>query len=225
MTDQSSRYHRGMVPLGPRAHKLLTRPQAPPRFEITDRDVRLLEGLARFRHLTTEQLATYVGGSLRGVRTRLYLLWANKYIDRPKSQIKFLESYYHHGAPPIVHSLARKGANELARHGLALEHRLDKSFRTPKPTTLEHTLDTAAVMLGLRGEVSAREGLDLIDHHELLPQFPNPTQKLRSPFELAVTFDANDLDNKGRPVKVSTRIAVVPDRLFSLVPGDARFNY
>lgn len=216
MTKPSVRYHQAMVPLGPRAHKLLTRPDPPPPIAITDRDQRLLDALARFRFCTSEMLARHVGGSLRGVRTRLYLLWANRFIDRPKSQLSTLESYYHNGAPPLIYGLARKGASYLADRGVSLAHRVDNTFRTGAAASLPHTLDTAATMLQFYTATDAVAGLQLIDHHELLPSFPDATQKRRSPFELAVTFD-----HDGKP----TRIAVVPDRLFSLVTAAGRHNF
>jgi len=58
--------------------------------------------------------------------------------------------------------------------------------------------------------------LRLIDHHELLPLMPAETRAKRDPFKLSVPFEHN---------AKSITLAVVPDRVFSLVyPDDTRHN-
>ena len=78
----------------------------PPPFRITERDVAMLEAIARYRFLTSEQIRRIVGGSERGVRNRLRILSAYAYLVRVVSVV----------TEPFAFGLANKGARLLADH-------------------------------------------------------------------------------------------------------------
>ncbi len=226
MTAMTMRYTDPMpVPsLGARELKRLTRPATVPPYRIQERDERLLEGLARFRFMTTDQLARWAGGSVRGVKTRLYRLWADGLIERPQQQAVLLGSYFHHGDLPRIHALTRKGATFL-KERMPMAHRLDWSFRTGSTPNLLHTLETAGFMIDVHAAVAAHPGLAIDDHHDLIPWFPEATQNADRPFGLAVTVGLEKTGRHGTRVE-QVALTNVPDRLFSLYRGDVqRFNF
>ena len=51
--------------------KRLARPELPPPFRITARDIDILRVISQFRFLSSQQVQRIVGGSERGVRNRL----------------------------------------------------------------------------------------------------------------------------------------------------------
>src|SRR5437870_5005325 len=66
--------------------KRLSRPEVPPPFRITERDIAMLRAIGQFRFLSSQQVQRIVGGSERGVRNRLRNLFAHGYLDRPHHQ-------------------------------------------------------------------------------------------------------------------------------------------
>jgi Replication-relaxation len=171
-----------------------------PRFSVTDRDERMMQAIARFRLLAPPQLLQIVGGSPRGIRNRLRILTAHKYLVRLKAKL----------TEPLVYGIANKGARFLASRGYtinplidwAAKNRCTDDFRT-------HTLEIAETMLHF-DRATAVHGVGLIDHHEIHQHLPEHTQNSKRPFSLHVPIvHAN---------KHSLTVAVVPDRLFEVVP-------
>lgn len=210
-----------MPALPPPPLKRLSRPSVPPGFRLTERDVAILHAVARFRFLSSQQLARLIGGSEAALLVRLKLLFYHAYLDRPLHQHAQLAAFFDEGNRPLVYGLAKKGARLLAEMGLAIDHKLDWTQKNKSATSqfLAHTLEVADAMIGV--DLACRDGraLRLIDHHELLPFMPAKTRNLRDPFRCRI-----ELTDKGLRVPVS--IAVVPDRLFSLAYDNAtRLNF
>ncbi len=178
-----------------------------PHFRITDRDIAILQAIARFRFLTSELVQRIVGGSERGVRNRLRMLSAHAYLLRLATIVTEL----------VAFGIANKGARLLADRGNRFNHRLDWSAKNN--TThhfLAHTLAVAETMLHFH--FAARDvALRLFDHHELLPDMPEQTRRARDPFCMHV---------RARHGRQDISIAAVPDRLFSFVYDDStRHNF
>jgi hypothetical protein len=203
--------------IGPRALKRLTPPSDPTSYVITARDERILDGLARFRFMHTEQAAIWAGGSVRGVRTRLYHLWADGLVSRPLQQATHLQNFFHHGAIPLVYELGRKATKYLSDRGVPLTHRLDWSFRDGAAPEMPHALAVTDCMLAIHQAVAAVDGVGIVDHTELLPSFPEATQRSRRPFR--IWADVTDRDG------ATTSRGTIPDRLFSLHFGEERVNF
>ena len=86
----------------------------PTPIQITDRDVRILEALARFRFLDSALIAKMPDmGSAQQIRRRLRLLFDHGYIDRPPAQIAQIVL----GNRPMVYGLSDRGAAHLADFG------------------------------------------------------------------------------------------------------------
>ena len=125
-------------------------PAAPlPPFRITDRDIAILEAIARYRLLSPPLLLRIVGGSERGVRNRLRLLTAHKYIVRLAAKI----------TEPLAYGLANKGARFLAKRGININPRLDWTAANHRSDYFRaHTLEVADTMLHFQRAASARTG-------------------------------------------------------------------
>ena len=169
----------------------------PPPFRITERDVAIMSANARYRFLTAELVRRIVGGSERGVHNRLRMLSAHRYLVRLSFAV----------TAPVAYGLANKGARFLAERGCPINHRLDWVGKNDCGRHfLAHTLAVAETMLEFDG--ATREGTaSLIDHHQLLPDMPEPTRHARDPFLLRVV-----VRHGARNISVPT----IPDRLFSL---------
>ena len=200
-------------------YKRLTRSQTPKPLRVTGRDVALVRATARFRALSSDQLAQIDGGSPRGARNRLSQLFDHGYLDRFQQQHVLLGSFFDEGNAPLIYGLAKKGARLLAEQGDDIAGHLDwttKNARAKVPF-LAHTMTIADAILKLQFALKAHSETAFLDHHELPPFFPEATQKRADPFRLSVTFP-----HDGRQLA----IGVVPDRLMSFVyPDNTRHNF
>jgi hypothetical protein len=205
--------------LAPSPLKRLSRPATPPSFRITDRDLAILWFVATVRCATSNQIARRVGGSERGVCSRLKNLFRAGYLDRPVHQHAQLAAFFDEGNRPLVYALARKGARLLAEHGAPVDHRLDWTTKNKRATApfLAHTVEVAEAMLGFHFPADAPDAPRVIDHAELVPFMPEETRSKRDPFKLSVTVEHN---------RQLLTIAVVPDRVFSLLyRNNTRLNF
>ena len=179
---------------------------APPPFRITERDVAMLQAIARFRFLQSNQVRRIVGGSERGVQNRLRLLAAHAYLVRLSSAV----------TEPFAFGLTNKAARLLADHAPYINPRLD--WRAKNDTTryfLTHTLAVAETMLHF--DCAAHDGVfRLVDQHDLLPDLPERTRGAHDPFCLRVTIRHRDQ---------ALTIPVVPDRLFALAYPDNTIHH
>ena len=80
----------------------------PGRLRIQPRDVALLQNLASFRFLNTEQIVALHPGGMRNLRRRLNWLYHSGYVDRPPQQTLSSFSSTH-----IIYGLGEKGAELL----------------------------------------------------------------------------------------------------------------
>jgi hypothetical protein len=210
-----------MASTPPAPLKRLSRPAKPPPFLMTERDVTILAAVARFRFLSSDQIVRLVGGSEHAIAVRLKLLFYHRLLDRPRHQHAQLAFFFDEGNQPLVYGLGRKGAAVLAERGVAIDAKLDWTMKNRRATAtfLAHTLETAEAMLAFQSAIDAHNEVSLVDHHALRPYFPPSTQAMRDPFRLRV---AVPMLGSGVPIP----IAVVPDRLFSIVyDNGTRHNF
>ncbi|HUS97651.1 MAG TPA: replication-relaxation family protein [Hyphomicrobiaceae bacterium] len=216
-------------------------PQNVRNFRITERDVSLLYALAMFRFATAEQLAKFVAGSVRGVRHRLFLMAGSGLLQWPPEQANQILALAHKGSPPRVYALARKGADLLKDQGHDLAHKIDHTFRSGAVSPMTHILETTRFMVDLHNVVRACDGLYIDDHYDLLPTFPEATQKARKPFSLPLVRRTSDRDHAehkqlfrtfARDVTLdyntnvkTLRLVTVPDRLFRIGYGNEVLNF
>ncbi len=201
--------------------KRLSRPQQPPGFRITERDIAILRAVARFRFLSSDQVARLIGGSEQALLVRLRLLFYNAYLDRPRHQHAQLAMFFDEGNRHLVYGLARKAAQLLAELGEPVDAKLDWTTKNARATShfLAHTLEIADAMIAIEDASRAHGALRLLDHHALIPYFPQSKQGARDPFRCRVELR----DNNG---KAAITIGVVPDRLFSFAYANGtRHNF
>jgi hypothetical protein len=199
--------------------KRLSRPDNPPPFRITDRDIDILRVIARFRFMTSEQVARYLTmgdptTSHQHVLRRLQLLFYHSHLDRPGHQHLQLSTFSH-----LVYGLGRKGAHAIADAAPHINPHLEWATKNARASTphILHTLETTEAMLHLERACRNRGDIRLLDHHDLIPYFPAATRELPDPFRLRVT-----VQYEGRPVPLNA----IPDRLLSLVlPDNRRYNF
>ena len=206
----------------PRPNRL-DRPADPRPFRVTPRDVLILRQVARFRFLTTTQIARLVPGSDQRIGRRIRLLFFHGFLDCPRVQRQQLAHVFEAGNFPLVYGLALKGAQLIAADVAWVNPGLDWSTNNRRATApfLAHTIETADVMIGFDWHCGKSAALRLLDHHELLPLMPEANRLPRrhhNPFKLTPTVS---LPGEREPVA----IAVVPDRLFSLASTTQRSNY
>lgn len=198
--------------------KRLSRPENPPPFRLTDRDLEILRMVARFRFATSEQVVRYLTlfdptTSHQQILRRLAGLFYRQFLDRPRHQHLQLSAFSH-----LVYGLGRDGANAIADAAPHIDPHLEWSTKNARATTphIIHTLETTEAMLHLERGCRERGDVRLLDHHELIPYFPAPTRDLADPFRLRVT-----VQHDGQPVALNA----IPDRLVSLVlPDNRRHN-
>jgi hypothetical protein len=200
--------------------KRLSRPETPPKaFRITPRVIHMLERVAQFRFLTSEQIARLDGGSHQKVLRLLQLCFFHGLLDRPANQHALLASFFDEGNRPLVYAISRKGAKVLAEAGIAVDADLQwvSKNRTATIPFLAHTIEVAETMMQFAFACDAACPVRVLDHHSLVPLMPPATQMLRDPFRLRVTHRA--------PNFKEVAINVVPDRLFALDDTQRRLRW
>ena len=213
------RYNRGMTlapsaPKGARSPRFRRRKQ-PPAFELTARDLAIVNVVARFRFLTAPQISRLVGGSHKHILRRLKFLFDAAFLDRPPAQKLQLAHAIDDGNRPFIYGLGRQGAHVLAEAGVPISDRLDWTTKnnSAKALFLAHTIETAGVLIGFELASRASNSARLVDQPDLFPYLPEATQNARDPFRIRVTVTVKE---HSTPVA----IGIVPDRVFSLFVAD-----
>src|ERR1043166_323183 len=138
--------------------RLFERPEQPRPIRLTERDLALLENIARLRLAAAPQLAALDGGSAQNVSRALLALFEHGYVERPEAQVA--SRILHEGSRPMVYGLTRKGAALLRKHGYDVRRRLldgiDKE-RGAGWRFIEHTVSVAGFMVALELAARGRE--------------------------------------------------------------------
>lgn len=149
----------------PRFKRARTRP-----FQVTERDVEIVQAVYRHRLLNSEHIVSLIEGSDQGIRRRLQLLFHARFLDRPPVQVANF-----HIAPspePMVYALGNKGADLLAEHLGVPRASIDWTTKNRKLKEIffRHTLMVAGIMVAF--EVACREAgnMRLIPWEEILAE-------------------------------------------------------
>ena len=132
-----------------RAKRFVAQPgRVAPIVRWMERDLALLEALARFRFLTTTQLVELVGGSRQKVTSRLRQLFHHGYVDRPLVQMDLWRA----GSKDLVYALKAKGVRKLIDSGRQESEQLSLSAKdAPKRSAhILHTLGISSFYMALR---------------------------------------------------------------------------
>jgi hypothetical protein len=199
--------------------KRLSRPDNPPPFRLTDRDLEILRMVARYRFMTSEQVVRYLTmldptTSGQHILRRLQSLFYHCYLDRPEHQKLQLSTFGH-----LVYGLGREGARLIADDVPHINPYLEWTTKNARASTphILHTLETTEMLLHVERACRERGDVHLLDHFDCIPYFPTPTHDLTDPFRLRVT-----VQHEGQ----SLALNAIPDRLVSLVRRDNhRYNF
>ncbi len=138
---------------------------------ITSNDMRLLQMLAKYRYLQSDDIHALLGGSVAYLSDRLDLLYRkpNQFINRPAQQRETANANYR----PLVYELDTKGATLLKEHG----------FQTAGKTyhyNFAHELMACRILASI--EIGARQSAaKLIEWFEIFEKLPPETKELDEP--------------------------------------------
>lgn len=185
----------------PRFRRVRTR-----HFELTERDLRIIRAVYKYRLLTSEHIVTLLNeGSRQNILRRLQLLFHNRYLDRPLIQVA---DYYREArAAPMVYALGNRGRELMAE---ALDMPLgtvdwSEKNRNIRPTFYRHTLMVSSIMVALEVACRVNGRVRLIPWAEILEtRCPPETKKKTKPQTWRVRIPGKGI------------IGVTPDKIFGL---------
>jgi len=115
--------------------KKFERSKTPPKFRISDIDLKILQDLGDYRFLDARQiLALHKEANARTLKRRLQLLFHAGFLDRPSQQFSYLRPSSH-----IIYALGKKGAKLIFSDRRA-EANWTKRNKSAKPLFLQHAL-------------------------------------------------------------------------------------
>ena len=182
---------------------------------LTIRDIALLQNIARFRLVSTAQLARLDGGSEQNVSRSLLALFEHGYVERPIAQVA--SRLQHEGSRPAIYGLTRKGARLLRSEGLDVRRRfldgIDKE-RGAGWRFVEHTIAIAEFFVSLEIAAKTRTDLRILERAEILENSPRVSGERRVRLEASIRLGG-----------VLKRNAVLPDALFGVRFYDEEESY
>jgi glycosyltransferase involved in cell wall biosynthesis len=173
----------------PRFRRVKPRP-----FLLTPRDRTIVEFVAEYRILSSEQIvALLVEGSPQVILRRLSLLYHGRYLDRPRSQIEDLLRFT--GSRPMAYALGTAGAALLG-------------LKPPKPVKLQfvdHTLGVSSVLVAFTRACREHGNVRVIPWREILEEkVPEERRRKKEPDSWKVRLPDD------------TTVGVKPDAIFGL---------
>ena len=203
------------------------RKHSPQPFRITERDKLALRKVARFRLLSSRQIARTLSGSDSHINRRIRQLFHHGYLDCPPVQHNQLAHVFEVGNFPLVYGLSSKGAQLIAPTEPWIDPSLKWSTNNQRVGApfIAHTLAVADFLFDLEDDCArATPAFTFIDHYYLLPSFPEEHRhrtRSHNPFALRPVIELSR--TKSRKAQ-TIRLGVVPDRLFSLARTE-RMNF
>ena len=197
----------------PRFRRGKTRP-----FQFQERDYEIVRSIGLLRVAQSAHIdRLFPGASPDNLRRRLYYLFHNGYLVRPKAQAG--ELVYHEGSSRMVYTLAPKGAQLLMeREGLQVAAKAADS----ELPHLKHALLVTDFMVAMHEACAASEHLRLVSQSEILAGAPAATQGERRPSVWRV-----EIDYRG----VRKALHLEPDGIFAIAhaelapPQDRKFFF
>jgi hypothetical protein len=171
---------------------------------ITQRDLNIIHHVFRYRLLNSKQIATLTEGSHQNLLRRLKLLYNNRYLDRPISQLDY---YCADGSHPIVYALGNRGADLLrAKFGISRQE-VDWTAknRSVKRLFIQHTLSVSEILVRLES-ACRKSNVEFLEKELALQNLTNTSTALKK-FGWSVSVPFN---------KDSIPVGIIPDYLFGL---------
>lgn len=176
---------------------------------ITERDLHIIHHVFRHRLLSSKQISTLTEGSHQNLLRRLKLLYNNRYLDRPISQLDYYRSG---GSHPIVYALGNHGADLLrTKFGIPRQEiNWTAKNRSVKRHFIQHTLSVSEILVRL--ESACRNGdVEFLEKEKALRNLSD-TSRAWKKFGWNVSVPFN---------KDTFSIGVIPDYLFGLRPKNS----
>lgn len=193
------------VTITPPRRRLFQR-QATQQRELTPREQKLLEHVARYRLIASGDLALLDGGSPQNVLRILRDLFDLGLVERPAFQVN---NWAVAGPRPMIYGMTNKGMRLL--HGRREEADHSERNRRAGSVFVHHTAEIAAFFARLEVGCRTREDVNLLMQGDVLAEAPEPTRLLREP--LRIKGEENDT-NARLPA------SLIPDGLFALAFAD-----
>ena len=176
------------------------------RRELTPREHKLLEHVARHRLIASGDLALLDGGSPQNVLRLLRELFDMGLVERPAFQVN---NWAVAGPRPMIYGMTNKGVRLL--HGRREEVDHSERNRRAGSVFVHHTAEIAAFFARLEVGCRNREDVNLLMQADILAEAPEPTRLLREPTRI-----------KGQEDGSSARLpsTLIPDGMFALEFAD-----
>lgn len=171
---------------------------------VTSRDLHIIHHVFKYRLLNSKQIATLTEGSHQNLLRRLKLLYNNRYLDRPISQIDY---YRAGGSHPMIYALGNRGADLLRTKFGIPRQEIDWTAknRSVKRLFIQHTLSVSEILVRLES-ACRNDDVEFLDKEKALRNLANTsTAHKKLGWNVSVPFN-----------KDAFSIGVIPDYLFGL---------
>lgn len=163
-----------------------------PRMKLSDRDVRVLLALTRYRYLPSSYLCRLVGGNATTLKWRLRELFDAGLVLRPANQWQLVDTL----SAPVIYELSRSGFERLRDLGLVAD---GQRASTSASSHFWHALLVSELMASFEIAIRETEGLELIAEAEIVSRL--------------ATSDVGHLNPRAFPVGDHY---IIPDGLFGV---------
>ena len=196
--------------------KLFVRPQEVSEFYLSQRNLLLLAHIARYRLISSDDLARLDGGSVQNAKRELRNLWEHGYVVRPAAQLRTVAIT---GPQPMVYGLSNKGARLLREHGHLIDLGIDwsENVRRAGIAYIDHSVARSRFMSAVEVAARARPDISVIEAPAIVARAPERTQRAKNPLKWTAVIP----DDHGRDVSAS----LISDDLFALVSGGERVSH
>ena len=172
---------------------------------VTSRDLHIIHHVFKYRLLNSKQIATLTEGSHQNLLRRLKLLYNNRYLDRPISQLDY---YRAGGSHPMIYALGNRGADLIqAKFGISRQE-VDWTAknRSVKRLFIQHTLSVSEILVRLESACRSNDKVEFVGKEDALHRLAPHLQTCKQPkWNVRVSFEKSDV-----------HIGIVPDYLFGL---------
>lgn len=196
--------------------KLFVRPEEVSEFYLSQRNLSLLAYIARYRLISSDDLAHLDGGSAQNAKRELRNLWEHGYVMRPASQLRTVAIT---GPQPMVYGLSNKGARLLRQYGHLVDLDIDwsENVRRARIAYIDHSVARSRFMSAVEVAVRGRRDISVLEAPAIIAGAPERTRRANHPLKWTAVIP----DGHGRDVSAS----VISDDLFALVSGDERTSH
>lgn len=169
-----------------------TRSSRSPGMKLSDRDLRVLLALTRYRYLPSSYLCRLVGGNATTLKWRLRELFDAALVLRPAVQWQVPDAL----CAPVIYELSHCGYERLRDLGLITD---DQRGESSSISHFWHGLLVSELMATFEIAVRETKGLELITEGEIVSRLASRRGRGR-PSQPTCLSDRGPLSHPGRPV-------------------------